>query len=201
VTIQGSARLKMRDGQILEIGWDGDNGYDYTSPGEAMVRDGVISKAQHSGQGLKAYFEANPLMADKYLWMNDRYVFFKATSGGPYGAIGAPVTTRASIAVDKSRIPAKNIYPRAMAAFLTVPVPTDAAGNKVDYRGFMMDQDTGGAIRAAGRCDIYMGIGAEAEKIAGHELAQGALYYIALKPEYIAQYTPPMPAPTKPAKH
>jgi len=32
--------------------------------------------------------------------------------------------------------------------------------------GFALDQDTGGAIRAAGRCDVYMGVGDDAGKLA-----------------------------------
>jgi membrane-bound lytic murein transglycosylase A len=47
----------------------------------------------------------------------------------------------------------------------------------------MLDQDTGGGIRASGRCDIYMGIGDEAEQLAGKELATGKLYYLAIRPE------------------
>ncbi|NLG42543.1 MAG: transglycosylase, partial [Phycisphaerae bacterium] len=40
---------------------------------------------------------------------------------------------------------------------------------------------TGGAIRAAGRCDVYMGIGPQAEATAGRTGAEGALYYIFVK--------------------
>lgn len=193
ITIQGSARLRLPDGQVMEIGWDGYNGYEYSSPGEKMLKDQVITKEQYSAKGLQAYFAANPAMMEKYLWSNDRYVFFKPTTGGPFGALGVPVTPMASIAVDKKFDPKKNIYPRAMPAFLAVPVPADAAGTPRDFRGFMLDQDTGGAIRAAGRCDIFMGIGEQAEKIAGHQLHEGKLYYVAVKPEYIAQYLPQPP--------
>ena len=198
ITIQGSAKLKLPDGQAMEIGWDGYNGYDYVSPGEAMVADGVIKKDQHSSRGIKDYFQQNPGAMDKYLWKNNRYVFFKQTSGGPYGSLGVPVTPHASIAVDKKHDPKRNIYPRAMPAFLAVPIPVNETGVTTDYRGFMLDQDTGGAIRAAGRCDIYMGIGEQAEKVAGQQLHEGELYYIALKEKYIAQYMPP--APVKPIK-
>ena len=201
ITIQGSARLRLTTGQTLEIGWDGYNGYEYSSPGQQMLSDGVITKEQYSAKAMKAYFEQNPKMMEKYLWRNDRYVFFKSTTGGPYGALGVPVTPMASIAVDKKPDPKKNIYPRAMPAFLTVPVPADESGTPKDYRGFMMDQDTGGAIRAAGRCDIYMGVGPQAEKIAGHQLHEGQLYYLALKPEYIAQYfVAPLAKPVTPAR-
>jgi membrane-bound lytic murein transglycosylase len=35
------------------------------------------------------------------------------------------------------------------------------------------DQETVGAIRANGRCDIYMGIGPVAQSVAGYELQEG----------------------------
>ena len=52
----------------------------------------------------------------------------------------------------------------------------------------MLDQDTGGAIRAPGRADIYMGVGPTAETLAGGQYAEGVLYYYILKPELIPQY-------------
>ena len=200
ITIQGSARLRLSDGRTLEIGYAGLNGYEYTSPGAQMLTDGVITKDQYSLRGMGRYFAEHPQDMDKYLWLNKRYVFFTQTTGGPFGSLGVPVTPRASIAVDKKVDPKKNIYPRAMPAFLTVPMPTDESGSTVNFRGFLMDQDTGGAIRAAGRCDIYMGIGEAAERVAGYQLNEGELYYIALRPELIPQYLPaPATKPVKPA--
>jgi membrane-bound lytic murein transglycosylase A len=46
-----------------------------------------------------------------------------------------------------------------------------------------MDQDTGGAIRAAGRCDVFMGTGPEVGELAGRTLAEGKLYYIFVRPD------------------
>jgi len=193
VTIQGSAEIRLAEtGKLYEIGFAGTNGYDYTvSIADQMVADGVITPQQHNGKDLKIYFAQHPEMLDKYLPLNKRYVFFTERPGGPFGSLNVPVTPMASIATDKSK---HDIYPRAMPAFLQVPIP---AGNDpeqvVPFKGFMLDQDTGGAIRAAGRCDIYMGIGAEAEAVAGHELQQGSLYYIAIKPELMLQPVPPVP--------
>jgi membrane-bound lytic murein transglycosylase A len=57
------------------------------------------------------------------------------------------------------------------------------------YSGFALDQDTGGAIRAPGRCDIYMGQGITASKRAGWTYQEGKLYYLFLKPtDLLAQY-------------
>jgi hypothetical protein len=55
----------------------------------------------------------------------------------------------------------------------------------------MMDQDTGGAIRAPGRADIYMGVGPAAETLAGGQLAEGTMYYLFLKPGAVSQYALP----------
>lgn len=54
------------------------------------------------------------------------------------------------------------------------------------FEGFALDQDTGGAIRAAGRCDIYMGEGDEAGQLAGQTYQEGRLYYLFAKPQVAA---------------
>jgi membrane-bound lytic murein transglycosylase A len=59
----------------------------------------------------------------------------------------------------------------------------------------MCDQDTGGAIVAPGRADIFMGVGASAEILAGAQYAEGTMYYFFLKPEYASQY--PLPPVAK----
>jgi membrane-bound lytic murein transglycosylase A len=182
ITVQGSAILQLTDGRRMEIGYAGNNGYPYTSPGRRMVADGVIDRDQLSLRGLKQYFEENPEAMDKYLSLNRRYVFFAERPGGPFGALNVPVTTMATIATDKQ------VYPRALAAFLTVPIPEGDTTTTADFRGWMLDQDAGGAIRASGRADIYMGIGEAAEARAGHQLHEGALYYVAVKPELIGTF-------------
>ena len=183
VTVQGSARLRLAEtGEIYEIGFAGTNGYPYTSPGQQMVADGVITEQQHSLKGLSAYFAAHPEMMDRYLPLNQRYVFFTQRSGGPFGSLNVPVTPMATIATDKV---IRDIYPRAMPAFVCVDVPDETGAGFRPLRAFLMDQDTGGAIRASGRCDIYMGVGPSAQARAGQETQEGSLYYLAIKPELI----------------
>ncbi len=174
ITIQGSARLRLEDGTLYEVGYAGSNGLEYVSPGRRMVADGVISKEQLTLAGLGAYFAAHPQAMDHYLPLNPRYVFFAQTHGGPYGSLNVPVTEMATIATDKS------VYPRALPAYLNVPVPM-GNGTVQPFHGLMLDQDTGGGIRAAGRCDIYMGVGPQARARAGRQLHAGTLYYLAVK--------------------
>ena len=82
-----------------------------------------------------------------------------------------------SIATDKS------IFPRAALGFIATTLPQAVGGQPVNqiYSGFVLDQDTGGAIRAPGRCDVYMGVGDMAGKLAGQTYQEGQLYYLFVK--------------------
>jgi membrane-bound lytic murein transglycosylase A len=177
VTVQGSAILHLTDGRTYEIGFAGSNGRPYVSPGRQMIADGVISKDQLSLRGLAKYFQEHPEQMDHYLWMNPRTTFFTERKGGPFGKLNVPVTAFTSIATDKE------VYPRAMPAYVVTNLARP--GGVTSHRGLAFDQDAGGAIRSAGRCDIYMGIGPAAEELAGHQLSPGQLYYLALKKDQI----------------
>jgi membrane-bound lytic murein transglycosylase A len=75
-----------------------------------------------------------------------------------------------SLATDKS------VFPRAGAAFAVTALPRKGSASL-----FLMDQDTGGAIRSAGRSDIFFGSGPEMEDRAGYMYAEGRLYYVFVK--------------------
>ena len=71
---------------------------------------------------------------------------------------------------------------------MATELPRSIAGH-VDtrtYHGFALDQDTGGAIRAPGRCDVYMGQGSEAGLLAGQTYQEGRLFYLFLKDRYLS---------------
>jgi len=174
VTVQGSARLKLTDGRTYEIGFAGTNGHPYVSPGRQMLADGVIRRDQLSLKGLGQYFAEHPEQMDRYLWLNPRTTFFTERPGGPYGKLNVPVTAMATLATDKE------VYPRAMPAFLVTRIPSAGGGDRA-FSGLVLDQDSGGAIRSAGRADIYMGIGPQAEQLAGRQLHPGKLYYLAVR--------------------
>jgi membrane-bound lytic murein transglycosylase A len=174
VTVQGSAKLRLPDGTLYELGYAGNNGHEYTPVSAAMVEDGVIGRDQVSLQTLLRYFAAHPEQTYHYCWKNNRYVFFQEAPGGPYGSLNTPVTPFRSVATDKQ------VFPRACLAFVNTTLPMAYEGSVVQapFASFALDQDTGGAIRAAGRCDVFMGIGPAAEAVAGRTGAEGTLYYV-----------------------
>ncbi len=173
-TVQGSAKLRLPDGTLYELGYAGNNGHEYTPIAKQMIADGVIDKNRLSLQTLLEYFRANPQKTYYYTWKNDRYVFFQERPGGTWGSLNVQVTPYRTIATDKS------VYPRACLSYLVTTLPRPG-GQQGAYAGFALDQDTGGAIRAAGRCDLYIGTGPSAESIAGRVGAEGKLYYLFVK--------------------
>lgn len=177
VGVQGSAILRLPDGSKLEVGYAGTNGHPYDSLGLALVRAGKLRKDQLSLRKMIEYFRKHPADFPKLSANNKRYVFFQEAAGGPFGSLNEKVTPLRSIATDKS------IFPRGALCFIEAPLPVTDVDARGMFHGFVLDQDTGGAIRAPGRCDVYMGIGEAAGQVAGRTLAEGRMYYLILKDE------------------
>jgi membrane-bound lytic murein transglycosylase A len=192
--VQGSAKLRMPDGQIITVGYTASNGHEYHSVGKELVKSGKIAKGKLSLQAMIDYFKAHPNEMDACLSMNPRYVFFAPSDGGPFGSLNEPVIPYRSIATDKE------VYPRACLAFVSAKLPQRTSGGieELPYRSFALDQDTGGAIRAPGRCDLYVGTGQQAGELAGRTYVEGRLYYLFLKPTLLTpSVLPPMTQPVK----
>jgi membrane-bound lytic murein transglycosylase A len=177
-TVEGSAQLRLPDGSMFKAGYQANNGKAYTSVGLALVEAGLLPKDQLTLSNLIKFFQQNPQKLDEYLPRNERYVFFQQTDTAPVGCLNVPVTERCTIATDKS------LFPRGCLAFVDTRAPfASATGEpvKARWQHFALDQDSGGAIRAAGRADIYVGIGDQAGRMAGWMLDEGRLYYLFLK--------------------
>jgi membrane-bound lytic murein transglycosylase A len=183
--VQGSAKIKLPNGKITTVGYAANNGHEYKSIIDELIKDGKISSSKMSLAAMIAYFKNRPDEIAKYTRMNPRFVFFRKEKSQPRGSLNEPVTPMRTIATDKS------IFPRGCLAFISTTLP-QIKNDRVSlrpYSGFALDQDTGGAIRAPGRCDIYMGQGVTASERAGWTYQEGKLYYLFLKPtDLLAQY-------------
>ena len=159
----------MPDGKIESVGYAAHNGWEYKSIVPKMIADGKLSQKNINLKAMIGYFMVHRDEVDEYINQNPRFVFFRSEEGEPRGSLNEPVTPFRTIATDKS------IYPRAMFSFVSVNLDRPV--------GFALDQDTGGAIRAAGRCDVYMGVGDRAGELAGGTYREGRLYYLFIKPD------------------
>lgn len=184
VQVQGSARLQLTDGSTMSVGYAGRTAYDYVSVGRELVNDGIFSLEELTLPLMLDYFRKTPQALDEYLPRNPRFVFFKQTDGAPpMGSLAQPVTPERSIATDKSLMP-----PGALA-LIHSPIPYENPGAVLQSRRYpkrlvsryVLDQDTGGAIKGAGRVDIFMGSGPVAGDRAGLVNDDGQLYYLLLK--------------------
>lgn len=157
--IQGSGRVRMRDGSFVRVGYRGANGHPYRSIGQELVRRGVYEPHQVSAQVIKNYVRRNPVEGRELLFHNPSYVFFREVSEvpadkGPLGAMNRSVTTLRTVAVDPAYVP------------LGAPVWVEKRGADPINR-LMIAQDTGSAIKGAQRADIFFGTGDEAGRAAG----------------------------------
>lgn len=179
VQVQGSAKLQMTDGTTMTVGVDGHTDYPYTSIGKELIKAGVFTEEQLSLPALIDYLQQNPQELEIYLPRNNRFIFFRATQGAPpQGSIGVPVTAERSIATDKSLMP-----PGALV-LLQTQIPYITPQGQIESRfvsRYVLDQDTGSAIKGAGRVDIFMGSGQSAGDHAGLIHDSGKLYYLLLK--------------------
>lgn len=177
--IQGSGYLAFPDGVLQTVQYMASNQFPYRSVGRQMMREGVIKPAQGSMQGIKQYFREHPEDIDKYLFRNHRYIFFQMSDSLPRGSGGAELVAGRSIATDKS------LYPAGGLAYITVHKPVlnddlEITGWKKISR-FVVDQDTGSAIKGPGRVDLYFGVGDPAGAAAGRYKRTGTLIYLLKK--------------------
>lgn len=170
IRVQGSGKIRLTDGSTMEVGYSATNGHQYHGIGKELVADGKISADKLSFFTMREYFRAHPEEVAVYTSRNPRFIFFSEVNGGPFGCLGTPVTTDVTIATDKE------IFPPAGPVWA---VTTTMEQKK--YVGLRVDQDRGGAIRAPGRCDLFMGEGEENEKRAGGQYFEGKLYYLLVK--------------------
>jgi len=183
VQVQGSAKVILTNGQTVFVGYAGSNGREHKGLGTQLRDSGKIDPKHVSLPAVLAYFDQHPDELNTDIMKDDRMTFQKIYTAAevrewPTGSLNVQVTPDRTLATDK------DIFPRASLTFINVAKP-DASGTLSPYQGLVLDQDTGGGIRAAGRADIYMGADAAAGQKAGEEFAQGRLYYVFLKPELI----------------
>lgn len=177
--VQGSGRIRTPDGEIVRVHYAGSNGNAYRSIGRYLIRQGEIAKKGMSMQAIRKWLEANPHRMDEVLHTNPSFVFFKTEKGGPFGSIGVELTPFRSIATDRK------LFPNGALCFLRSAFPDPKRQQSLDQWEksslFVMNQDTGGAIRGPGRADIFCGNDAFAEFTAGHMNCRGSLYFLVMK--------------------
>ncbi len=163
--VQGSGRLRLPDGSVMRIGYDGQNGREYVGIGKLMRDRGLLGPGQLSMQGVMAWLRANPVEGDAIMRENKSFVFFRELTGpGPIGAMNVPVTGRVTVAADP--------------AFVPLGAPVILKLDRTEANGLWVAQDTGGAIKGSNRFDTFWGAGDDARTIAGGMSGRGQAWLL-----------------------
>ena len=171
--IQGSGRVRLRDGRVIRVSYAGENGRPYVAIGRVLIDRGEIPREQVSLQSIRAWLVAHPTQAREVMDQNPSYVFFREllamnADRGPPGSLGAPLTPRRSLAVDPRYIPL------GAPVWIDTSDPLDGA----PVQRLMLAQDTGGAIKGPVRGDVFWGWGSDAEVRAGTMKSPGKAYLL-----------------------
>lgn len=174
--VQGSGVLKLPDGGERLLGYADQNGQGYRAVGKLLLDEKKIPKERMSMQAIGAYLERHPEEARRVLDSNPSFVFFRVSEGSAKGSLGFALTPERSVAVDMRKFPAGG------AALLKTEHPTlDAQGHivsKGSFARFVVNQDTGGAIRGLARTDFFWGQGKAAFEKAGLMQHPGDYYLL-----------------------
>jgi len=176
--IQGSGKADLGDGNVISILYDGQNGRQYKSLGKSLIDKRAIAKENMSMPAIREYLRTHPDEVVPLLNQNPSYVFFRMDMGPSIGNINVPLTPGRSIATDSK------LLPKGALALIETQKPVIENGTIkewVPFTRFVLNQDTGGAIKGPGRVDLFWGPGAEAELAAGYMQQEGKLYFLIRK--------------------
>lgn len=169
--IQGSGRIVLENGEIIRVGYAEQNGHPYQSIGRLLAQRGELPLESTSMQGIKRWGQQNPDKLTELLHQNSRYIFFRELPNnlsGPVGALGVPLTTGRSLAIDPRAIP------QGAPVFLSTTWPNTSK----PLNRLMVAQDTGSAIKGGVRADFFWGFGQEAAEQAGKMKQKGKMWVL-----------------------
>lgn len=184
--IQGSGVVRFEDKSELPVGYAAQNGHPYTAIGKHLFH--VIPREKMSIQTIENHLRTlSGAEADKIMNLNSSYVFFRRNEKGGVTFFGTNLVEGRSIATDQT------YFPKGALAFLEFEKPVFNSPAEIEpsrwqkTTRFVLDQDTGGAIRGADRLDLYWGRGANAKQAAGVVKNFGRLVYFFPKDELLAK--------------
>lgn len=178
--VQGSGTILLDKGDKLRLGYHGQNGHQYVAIGKFLTEH-----AQELGSPLNSLhsieYILNSLPLEKmqgYLNQNPSYVFFREIDSRPITSFGTEVCDGRTIAADG------RYFPKGALAFLHFEEPVFKDPQQLiperwqATSRFVLDQDSGGAIKGTAHIDLFAGKGEAAKQYAGVMKSTGKLWYL-----------------------
>jgi len=179
--VQGSGQIRLPNGEVLRVGFAASNGRPYRSIGRVLVERGFLGENELSLRRVREFLQQHPELIEETFNANERYVFFRFIQGneGPIGALAFPLTAGRSVATDHT------IFPPGTLAYLVTQQPVFHEAGKLrsrrTLRRFVLNQDTGAAMKGPGRVDLFFGSGEQAGMAAGEMREEGKIYFLLAK--------------------
>ena len=178
--VQGSGRIRLTDGTTRAVHFAGSNGLTYSSLGRLFVEENIMQVSDVSIPSIRNYFTEHPEQMERMLHNNPRYIFFKwGGDDGPRGSLGTILTPGRSVAIDHS------VFPSGVIGYLVSRRPQLNPDGSIaqwqQFSRFVLPQDSGSAIKGAGRVDLFWGAGHYAETAAHHMKENGQFYFLIKK--------------------
>ena len=175
--IQGSGILKLEDGTIIRVGYAAQNGWKYESIGKHLFH--IIPKEEMSLQRIEKYLRSlSKEDLYEFLNINPSYVFFRVLEGRGLTTFGNEVISGRTLAIDSSLFPLGALgylkFKKPHYADKNVEVPTSYN----EASRLVLAQDTGGAIKSAGRADLFWGQGEKSLRYAGTMRHDANLWFL-----------------------
>lgn len=178
--VQGSGKIQLPDKSIRTVRFAASNGLPYQSIGKLLVDENKMALDDVTIPAIRSYLQQHPEQQQRILHHNPRYIFFDwGDDLGPRGSSGEVLTPGRSIAIDGSALPQGSL------GYLVSRIPTVGEDGQVSgwksMTRFVFPQDSGAAIKGAGRVDVFFGHGKDAEFAASHMKEKGKLYFLVKK--------------------
>lgn len=182
--VQGSGKIRFADGEERVVGYAAQNGHDYVAIGkflfEWIPREKMSLWAIENHLRSLSYAERM-----KVLYKNPSYIFFRRLPGKPQTSFGTEVVDGRTIATDKA------FFPKGSLAFMEFERPVFETSSSVEpsqwkpVSRFVVNHDSGGAIKGARRVDLFWGEGKDASRHAGVMKNWGKFFYLVPKGEFL----------------
>ncbi len=173
--VQGSGMVELENGEIVNLVFDGSNGKPYVSIGKDLVAKNILEKEKVTLESLEVYLRSLSSEAlAKTLNVNTSYIFFKFSDRKSITTLGTIAYAGRTIATDGG------LFSKGLLGYLhfNKPILSNDSIEFVESSRFVLDQDTGSAIKGSGRVDLFWGDEVNAKSLAGTMKHPARLYYL-----------------------
>lgn len=163
--IQGSGTIQLPNGEKVHLTYAEKNGQRYEPIGKFLKEE--LAGAPITMQRIEAFARSlSPERRATLFAKNPSYVFFQQSHKRAITSLGVPATDGRTIAADPK------FAPKGALTLITFNKPTSVSPSGTiteteRVSRFLLDQDSGGAIKGTDHIDLFWGRGAEAKEIAG----------------------------------